>query len=213
MKITLTLDNGPHPDVTPEALRVLAHHGITVTFFVLGKALESAAGRALAERAHREGHRIGNHTYSHNQPFGLMEDQNAAINEVAKTQQAIGTLADEAKLFRPFAGEGHMGPHMMTRTVYNYLAANNYSCVTWNSIPRDWVDDGWVERALADITTREWSVLVVHDMPRGGTRLLDDFLKRAKAAGAEFVTSFPSECTPLWRGKEIFDFSANITEK
>ncbi len=61
--ITLTFNNGPDPDVTPLVLAISARHGILSTFFVLGDKLRDR--RALAERAHAEGHWIGNHTYNH----------------------------------------------------------------------------------------------------------------------------------------------------
>ena len=45
---------------------MLAAHGLRATFFVVGEALR--AHRALAERAHAEGHWIGNHTLTHPRP-------------------------------------------------------------------------------------------------------------------------------------------------
>ena len=71
-KITLTFDNGPDPAVTPHVLATLARHGIRSTFFVIGEKVAVRENRALAERAHAEGHAIGNHTWSHSLPFGLM---------------------------------------------------------------------------------------------------------------------------------------------
>ena len=89
--LTLSFDNGPTPDVTPHVLDVLARRGVKSTFFVIGEKLVQPPNRALAERAHAEGHWIGNHTWSHSLPFGLME-ADAAIAEFDRTQQAIGSL-------------------------------------------------------------------------------------------------------------------------
>src|SRR4051812_5010676 len=88
--LTLSFDNGPTADVTPLVLDVLARHGAKSTFFVIGERL--ARERALAERAHAEGHWIGNHTWSHSLPFGLME-ADAAKREFDHTQETIGSLA------------------------------------------------------------------------------------------------------------------------
>ncbi|HEY5675883.1 MAG TPA: polysaccharide deacetylase family protein, partial [Myxococcales bacterium] len=70
----LTFDDGPGPS-TAELLDVLGASGVRATFFLLGRNLEEAPwcgdplrARALAERASREGHALGNHTWSHLRP-------------------------------------------------------------------------------------------------------------------------------------------------
>jgi peptidoglycan/xylan/chitin deacetylase (PgdA/CDA1 family) len=59
-ELTVTFDNGPEPLVTPGVLDILAHHGVASTFFVIGSKLAKPEARACAERAHSEGHWIGN---------------------------------------------------------------------------------------------------------------------------------------------------------
>ena len=68
VRITLTFDNGPTPGVTDDVLDVLAGRDVPATFFVVGNRLREPAGRALAERAKAEGHRIGNHAHPHHPP-------------------------------------------------------------------------------------------------------------------------------------------------
>jgi chitin deacetylase len=70
----LTFDDGPGPS-TADLLDVLRDAGVRATFFLLGRNVEEAPwcgdpvrARALAERALREGHVLGNHTYSHFRP-------------------------------------------------------------------------------------------------------------------------------------------------
>ena len=63
--LTLSFDNGPEPDVTPAVLDILARRNLRATFFVIGDKLAQPGRRALAERAHAEGHWIGNHSYTH----------------------------------------------------------------------------------------------------------------------------------------------------
>ena len=69
-ELTVTFDNGPEPSVTPEVRDVLARHGIASTFFVIGSKLQNPLARACVERAHAEGHWIGNHTWTHTRPLG-----------------------------------------------------------------------------------------------------------------------------------------------
>src|SRR5262245_39514782 len=115
--LTLSFDNGP-TDVTPLVLDVLARRGVKSTFFVIGEQL--ARERALAERAHAEGHWIGNHTWSHSRPFGLME-ADAAKREFDRTQDAIGSLAHPSRLFRPYGQGGNLDRRLLSRPIVEHL--------------------------------------------------------------------------------------------
>lgn len=61
--VALTIDDGPHPLVTPLFLEVLRREGVRATFFVVGDKAEEYPG--LIREIAREGHELGNHTYSH----------------------------------------------------------------------------------------------------------------------------------------------------
>ena len=101
--LTLSFDNGPTAEVTRLVLDVLARRGVKSTFFVIGEKVALRENRALAERAHAEGHWIGNHTWSHSLPFGLMETD-AAKAEFDRTQNAIGALVHPHRFFRRESG-------------------------------------------------------------------------------------------------------------
>lgn len=61
--VAFTFDDGPHPPYTEQLLDVLAKHDVKATFFMIGNRIEK-----YPETVHRiiaEGHRIGNHSYSH----------------------------------------------------------------------------------------------------------------------------------------------------
>src|SRR5690606_15106730 len=97
--ITLSFDNGPHPEFTPRVLDVLARHEVRTTLFVVGQNL--VENRDIARRARDEGHWIGNHTWSHSHPFRDRGDAAFVASEIDQTQAAIGDLAHADKLFRP----------------------------------------------------------------------------------------------------------------
>ena len=107
--ITLTFDNGPEPDVTPHVLDTLRRHDIRSTFFVVGEKLRER--RHLAERAHADGHWIGNHTYTHRLPLGMNSEPGAAVAEIERTERLIGDLAHPRRLFRPFGNGGQLVPN------------------------------------------------------------------------------------------------------
>jgi len=199
--LTLSFDNGPDPETTPRVLDILSRRGIQSTFFVIGEKLADPALRRLAERAHAEGHWIGNHTYTHSVPLGRMADPDSADKEIARTQSVIGGLASAQRWFRPFGGGGKLDDGLLKPSVVAHLCAEKYSCVLWNAIPRDWEDpDGWVDRALAQCRAQAWSLMVLHDLPTGAMRHLDIFLDRAAAAGARLHQEFPPACVPIRSG-------------
>jgi peptidoglycan/xylan/chitin deacetylase (PgdA/CDA1 family) len=193
--VTLTFDNGPDRDVTPAVLDILERRGLLATFFVVGARL--AEHRASTERAHAEGHWIGNHTLTHATPLGRV-DAATARREIAETQERLGDLAHPDKLFRPVGGDGLLGSHLLNAAAAETLVAGGYTCVLWNAVPEDWNDpDGWVERALAQCAEHEHTLLVLHDIASGAMRHLERFLD----SGLEFTQAFPEACVPLRRGE------------
>ncbi|MFL5478284.1 MAG: glycosyltransferase, partial [Gemmatimonadaceae bacterium] len=62
-QLALTFDDGPDPQWTPKILDVLKNKNASGTFFMIGSEAEKYSG--LARRIYREGHEIGNHTWTH----------------------------------------------------------------------------------------------------------------------------------------------------
>ncbi|MGN6104322.1 MAG: polysaccharide deacetylase family protein [Kofleriaceae bacterium] len=207
MKLTLSFDNGPDPDVTPRVLDVLARHGVRGHFFVLGKQLADATHRALVERAYREGHLVGNHSFSHTVPLGDDPRPDAVEREIAATQALLDPLVPGARRFRPFGGGGALGPHLLSPAAVEHLCAEGYTCVLWSSVPRDWLDPGWVDTALADLSARPHTVVVLHDIPGACLAGLDRFLIAARARGAEIVVDLPRSCVPIDEGRVVGDLA------
>jgi peptidoglycan-N-acetylglucosamine deacetylase len=203
MKVTLTFDNGPS-ETTAEVLDVLARYGIRSTFFVVGRQLRQPGARALTERAATEGHWIGNHTLTHSIEFGDSDDPALPSHEIGDNQDLIGELAHPDKLFRPAAGGGILDRRLFSRAAIDYLRQHRYTCVLWNCVPHDWDQpDSWVQRALAEISRRPWSVVVIHDLPTGAMAHLPEFLDGLNKRGVEIVQEFPDDCVPIRNGQRI----------
>jgi peptidoglycan-N-acetylglucosamine deacetylase len=200
--ITLTFDNGPEPAATPHVLDTLRRHGLKATFFVLGRKL--VEHRALAARAHDEGHWIGNHTFNHAVPFGLMIEKGAAADEIARTEELIGNLAHERRFFRPYGGGGLLDKRLLNREARDYLAGHGYTIVLWNAIPEDWrAPEGWVARALEQCFAQDETLIVLHDLPTGAMSHLDRFIGTAQDRGAVFRQEFPAGCVPMIEGRVV----------
>lgn len=200
--LTLTFDNGPDPAVTPMVLDVLARRGVSTTFFVVGHRLADPAGRACAERAHAEGHLIGNHTFTHGVPLGERPGPAVVRDEIERTQAEIGALAHDPPLFRPNGGGGNLDRRLLSEDAAAALTAGGYSCVLWNAIPRDWADPGgWVETALRQVTEQPWTLMVLHDIGGGAMDHLDRFLGEVRGRGGRLRQDFPPSCVPLTAGR------------
>jgi len=203
-RVTLTFDNGPEPEVTPRVLDILARHDVLSTFFVLGRKMADPGRFAVAGRAHAGGHWIGNHTWSHETPLGLSADPLAAEKEIGETQKALGRLAHPDRLFRPFGQGGNLDARILSPGARDYLIVGGYSCVLWNSVPGDWKDgDGWYAQGLLDVASRDWTLMVLHDLPGACIDRLDDFIKALLDAGIEIVQDFPPACVPILKGEFV----------
>ena len=99
---------------------------------------------------------------------------------------------------------GKLGKHLLHPAVIEKLKAGGYSCVLWNSVPGDWLDpQGWLDRAIADFESRDWTLVVLHDIPSGAMAHLEEFLARLHDAGAELTQEFPPDCVPIVDGKAV----------
>ena len=218
-KVTITFDNGPEPAITHHVLDVLARHGVKSSFFVIGRKMESAEGRAAVARAKDEGHWIGNHSYTHSISLGDSDDPALYDAEVTRSQEIIGALAHPDRLFRPFCNAGVMDSRVFKHGHIARLAEDGYTCVMYNAVTRDWEDrEGWVARGMAEIESRPWTTLVLHDIAgwpdgteTGAMQRLEEFLGLLQAGGHEIVQQIDPACVPMRLGeiKRSMDHLAN----
>lgn len=203
-RLTLTFDNGPSPETTPAVLDELAARGLHAYFFVVGRQVDGPGGADLVRRAPAAGHRIGNHSMTHDVPLGRSSDPGHVAAEIEAPQARLDELGvtGDPPLFRPFGGGGHLGPHLLSRQAADHLRGRGYTIVLWNSVPVDWEPpfDAWVDRALADLDRRDHTVVVLHDLPSGAMDHLPRFLDEVEARGIEITLDLPDGCTPLRAG-------------
>lgn len=201
-RLTLTLDNGPHPELTPQVLDTLAERSIRGTFFMVGAQAATPAGREVARQVYAAGHRIGNHTMTHTTPLGLRA-RNEAITEIRRADEVLAEFAGERPLFRPNGGGGRLGPHLFSPAAVDYLTAHGHTAVIWNCLPRDWEGPAgaWVDRALADLDSRRHSVIVLHDVLAETVGRLGAFLDAVRDRGIEITDELPEDCVVISDGR------------
>lgn len=85
----LTFDDGPDPENTPRLLDLLGTYGVKAMFFVVGE--QVARQPALVQRIVAEGHRIGNHSWSH--PWLVRLSRRRIEEEIERCQRAVEDAA------------------------------------------------------------------------------------------------------------------------
>jgi peptidoglycan/xylan/chitin deacetylase (PgdA/CDA1 family) len=137
--IHLTFDDGPHAVITPAILDVLAAHGARATFFQEGRHVEALP--ELTQRAVREGHAVGNHSWDH-PDFGAAE---TTLDEVRRQLESTSSEIDRAtgsrpSLFRP--PYGRLGDTMREQQIRAEVAALGMETILWTITPEDWQRPG-----------------------------------------------------------------------
>lgn len=125
--VALTFDDGPHPELTPRLLDVLAEHHAIATFFLIGEKAERHPD--LVRRIASAGHAVGHHSWTHSEPAAT-----SARRLLDETRRTRGFLEDllgrPAPLFRP--------PHGKL-TIAKLLGVwwQGNAVVLWNRDPKD----------------------------------------------------------------------------
>ena len=173
-EVWLTIDDGPEARDTPWMLDVLAEHGALATFFFVGRKAERE--RALVWRARREGHGIGNHTYSHPAGSWWTLPPGMVKREMVRGADAIEAAAGlRPTLFRSPVG-------MTNPFVHRVLEREGAALVGWSASGLDGLGDRGaivVERIMNRL--RPGGIAVLHEGGRAGRvgtlRLLLEELK------------------------------------
>lgn len=184
-KIALTFDDGPHASSTPEILDTLRRFGVSATFFLVGKHVESNfdVARAIVDG----GHEIENHTFSHSLLFLLTNKQ--MRDEICRTDELLKRMdGAQPRFLRPPVG-------LFTKRVLDIVEELGYRAVVGDVYPRDPHLPGTekiVERVIRKTTAG--SIIILHD---GGTarnvdrsqtvQALDEIIPGLKARGFEFA--------------------------
>ena len=178
--VALTFDDGPSAKLTPKLLDLLAARQIKVTFFVIGQNV--AENPEVVARAAREGHEIGNHSWSHPN-LAKMSDE-AVRRELQKTDEAIrSATGNRPTLLRP--------PYGSITTREKKWIANEfgYKIILWDVDPLDWKRPGSTVVCNRIVrNTRAGSIILAHDIHPGTIEAMPATIDQLQSKGFKFVT-------------------------
>lgn len=175
-EVWLSFDDGPDSTQTDRVLKTLDKFAIKATFFVVGR--NAANYKQLVKGAFDQGHRIGNHSYTHADLARLTETQ--IRDEIQRTEDVISDYIGREKIFRPPFGSHNA---IVDRVVQQL----GYRLVLWNVDTLDWdpnyQPDKWAQHGLDQIRARDKSKVLNHDIHKTTADHLEMFINRIKTIG------------------------------
>jgi peptidoglycan-N-acetylglucosamine deacetylase len=198
-KVALSFDDGPDPVWTPKILDILKQYHVHAAFMVIGAEAQENVG--LLKRYIREGHEIGNHTFTHPDiseisPFQLQEELNW-------TERLFGAeLGIQPLYFRPPYSidqepdtNDEAAPAYRIQQMGYTIIGDKIDTDDWNEHPRKSpreITDSVLQQ-LQQMKTLPWmagSIILMHD--GGGNRqatvdALPVLITTLRAKGYAFV--------------------------
>ncbi len=179
--VTLTFDDGPRQETTPEILRLLRHDHVHATFFFIGSYLEgdkprAVEARAILTEAIAQGHLVGSHTQDHDRLTALSPSQ-----ALAQIDDGIDAIARVTRmppiLFRPPYGD-------IDAFTESHLRARGQQLVMWSVEASDMKssDADKMTSSLEDqLDFKGGGVILLHDVRRSTVTVLKNLLEWLQA--------------------------------
>lgn len=173
--VALTFDDGPSKHWTEGLLDGLKERNVKATFFLIGANAE--ANPTLVERMVREGHLIGNHTYSHVQLTTISHE--AAYREIDEANEVLSAAVGEGiHYIRPPFGSWQEGLDSLV----------DMQVVLWDVDPQDWKvqnTERIVDNVLKDV--KDGDIVLLHDVYRESVEAALQIIDELQERGYEFV--------------------------
>jgi len=188
-EVVLTFDDGPLPATTNKVLAALSAECVQATFFVVGRNAQSSP--QVLKAMVRQGHSIGNHTWSH--PMLNQIGNAKARADIDKGFTAIGAALGPAKpgaarLFRfPFFAS--------TPALLDAMEADGavvFGADLWAS---DWLKmtpQQELELLTARLAHARKGIILLHDTKYQTAAMLPAFLRYLKENGYKVVHVIPA---------------------
>lgn len=183
--LTLTFDDGPHPEVTPRLLQILRQYAVPATFFVNGDKL--AAYPEVARQTLADGHTLGNHSMFHESM--IFKSYTRIMKDVLDTDSMIRHVGQNyTPFYRPPYGRSFIN-------LPRVLRDQNKRMVNWSIAPLAQYhipfDRPGIERQVAE-AIHPGGIILLHDGmdhvdPEGLALAVEQIILDARASGYTFV--------------------------
>lgn len=175
--ISLTFDDGPNEEFTPQLLDILAKHDVKATFFVVGAYVDEFPD--VARRIVNEGHIIANHTYNH--PDLSVESDEEVLKQILWTQDSIEDATGVwPTIYRlPFGAGGQRVIELL----------DDMTSILWNIDSMDWhYHDAELtyDNIMANLQSN--SLLLMHDTHQATPDVIDRLIPVLKEMNYDFVS-------------------------
>jgi len=192
-QVILTFDDGPDPDYTDAILDILKREQVKATFFVVG--LQAENNMPIVQRIYREGHEIGNHTFTH--PNIATVSLERAATEMESTRLLIEAVTGRSTvLFRaPYNADAEPTTVNELKPI-TLSKEQNYYTVGESIDPNDWekgvsADSIYIRTIRQYESNPEKGIILLHDA--GGNRdatieALPRIIHYFKNRGIQFTT-------------------------
>ncbi|MBP3355845.1 MAG: polysaccharide deacetylase family protein [Rikenellaceae bacterium] len=175
--VYLTFDDGPTPGITEWILAQLARYDARATFFCLGKNVEMYPD--LYRRIVEAGHKVGNHTYSHQKGWRMSLER--YVEDVDFANQFI-----HSDLFRP--------PYARIKPSQARVLSQRYHLIMWDVLSRDYNRNLSPRACLRNVTrhVEGGSIVVFHDSLKSYKNM-----RYALPRTLEFLREKGLRCAPI----------------
>ena len=181
-KIALTIDDGPHPTITPLILDLLDQHDAKATFFLIASNVEG--NEEIVSHMVNEGHELGNHMLENN--FSLRLESDEFDRQVIEADQILQSYQSDLTWYRPGGG-------IYNKAMLNSVSHHGYRTAIGSVYPYDanisehMGGQQFMENYILR-NTQSGDILILHDGMIRTVLILETIIPYLIDGGYEFVT-------------------------
>lgn len=177
-KIWITFDDGPDEKVTPYLINVLEKFDIKATFFIIGN--QAKKYPELVKLIINNGHKIGNHSFSHLNGFST--NNNKYLEDVEQAKKYI-----DSDIFRPPYGK--ITPFQIKKL------KKDFKIIMWDIMSWDFKENIYPNKIYKNVidNVENGSIILFHNNLKSYNNLknsLEIILEKLKDKGYQFSTTW-----------------------
>ncbi|KAL3692086.1 hypothetical protein R1sor_005737 [Riccia sorocarpa] len=186
--VSLTIDDAPHSDITPQILDVLRENKCKATFFVIGENIDLRPD--LVERMFNEGHEVANHTMKDVASWRLspthFRDQLIETEKRIAKYFSVDHSGRQIKWFRP-------GHGFYSKSMLEIAKAEGYKVALGSLFPLDtlFTAQAWLISKYLLWRMHKGAIIILHDrqpQKHQTIKVLKMILPVLKSRGYKVVT-------------------------